>query len=145
MTMFENNQTNSKNSKGRGGARKNAGRKAGAATKRTREIADKAAEEGITPLEVMLSNMRFAHLEASGILEKLLASDAEKPNGFDSLKELMRYRAMAQEAAKDAAPYVHPRLAAIEHSGEIKTRSLAEELAELNGSQRNPEGRPPVA
>lgn len=52
--MFENNQTKSK----RGGARKNAGRKAGAATKRTREIADKAAEEGLTPLEVMLQTMR---------------------------------------------------------------------------------------
>lgn len=112
--MSENNQTKSN---GRGGSRKGAGRKPGSATKKTREIADKAAADGVTPLEVMLSNMRFAHEEAAGILGKLLDSGAETPEGFDSLKELLRYRSMAQEAAKDAAPYMHPRLAAIEHTG----------------------------
>lgn len=86
--MAENNQTNSK---GRGGARKGAGRKAGSATKKTREIADKAAAEGITPLEVMLGAMRSFWQ----------AGDQEKAAGF----------------AKDAAPYIHPKLAAIEHSG----------------------------
>ncbi|VTU34188.1 hypothetical protein [Variovorax sp. RA8] len=132
--MFENNQTKSK----RGGARKNAGRKAGAATKRTREIADKAAEEGLTPLEVMLQTMRalvgrFDNLRAAAV------SDAER--------DLVPLDLMIEASgiAKDAAPYIHPRLAAIEHSGEIKTRSLAEELAELNGAQSNTAGRPPVA
>ena len=52
--MIENNQTNSK----RGGARKNAGRKPGAATTKTREIANKASEAGLTPLEYILSVMR---------------------------------------------------------------------------------------
>lgn len=113
--MPSNNQTKSN---GRGGSRTGAGRKPGSATKKTREIANKAAEMGITPLEVMLENMRFAHQEAAGILGRLLDSDAEVPEGFDSLKELLRYRSMAQDAAKDAAPYVHPRLAAIEHTGE---------------------------
>lgn len=41
--------------------------------------------------------------------------------------------------AKDAAPYVHPRLQAIEHNGKLTVRSLAEELAELN-AKRNAEG-----
>lgn len=112
--MAENNQTKSK---GRGGARKGAGRKPGSATKKTREIADKAAAEGITPLEVMLDNMRFAHSESSSLLAKLLENPQVVPDDFNSLKELLRFRGMAQEAAKDAAPYIHPRLAAIEHSG----------------------------
>jgi hypothetical protein len=85
--MSENNQTQSK----RGGVRKGAGRKAGSATQKTREIADKAAAAGITPLEVMLEAMN--EFRASG--------DLEKAAGF----------------AKDAAPYIHPKLAAIEHTG----------------------------
>jgi molybdopterin-guanine dinucleotide biosynthesis protein A len=104
--MSENNQTKSKKSNGRGGARANAGRKQGAATKKTREIADKAAAQGITPLEVMLEAMN--KLRAGGELEKAAA------------------------VAKDAAPYVHPKLASVEMNAKVQTRSLDEELAELN-------------
>lgn len=42
----------------KGGAREGAGRPKGARTKRTREIAEKAALAGITPLEAMLQAMR---------------------------------------------------------------------------------------
>jgi hypothetical protein len=46
------NQTKSKAiGAGRGGKRPGSGRKKGSATKKTREIADRAAAEGITPLE----------------------------------------------------------------------------------------------
>jgi hypothetical protein len=86
--MADLNQTKST---GRGGYRKGAGRKPGSATKKTREIADRAAASGITPLEVMLEAMMS--LRASGEIEK------------------------AASVAKDAAPYVHPKLAAIEHTG----------------------------
>jgi hypothetical protein len=86
--MTENNQ---KKSTGRGGARAGAGRKKGTANVKTREIADKAASSGITPLEVMLEAM----------------------NDFRAKGEL----AKAAWIAKDAAPYMHPRLAAIEHTG----------------------------
>lgn len=90
--MATNNQAKSKDSKtGRGGNRTGAGRPPGAATKKTRAIADKAAEEGITPLEVMLEAMN----------ESRNAGDLAAAAGF----------------AKDAAPYIHPKLAAIEHSG----------------------------
>lgn len=83
----------------RGGARLGAGRKRGSATKRTREIADKAAENGITPLEFMLDVMRKPYPEDA---------DATVKASYD---------AMRFEAAKAAAPYVHPRLAAVEHTG----------------------------
>ena len=75
----------------RGGKRLGAGRRPGSASKRTREIADKAAAEGMTPLEVMLRAMK-EHAEA------------------------LRWD-QAASVAKDAAPYIHPRLAAIEHAG----------------------------
>ena len=97
--MVETNQTKSKQSNaGRGGARKGAGRKAGSATKRTREIADAAMAGGITPLEYMLQVMR-------------LESEHEDAR-IQIAREAMRF-----EAAKAAAPYVHPRLAAVEHTG----------------------------
>jgi hypothetical protein len=90
------NQT--KSNAGRGGARKGAGRPAGSATKRTREIAERAMAEGVTPLEYMLTLMRQE-------------SDHEDPK-VQVAREAMRF-----EAAKAAAPYVHPRLAAVEHTG----------------------------
>jgi hypothetical protein len=75
----------------RGGARPGAGRKPGTATEKTRDIANRAAAEGITPLEVMLYTMR------------------DLWNGGDKLT--------ACQVAKDCAPYVHPRLANIEATG----------------------------
>lgn len=93
--MIENNQTNSK----RGGARKNAGRKPGAATTKTREIANKASEAGITPLEYILSVMR-----------------SEPPEGLEG-PQLLSAHMLRFEAAKAAAPYIHPKLSAVEHTG----------------------------
>lgn len=97
---------NQPKSSGRGGARPGAGRKPGSATKRTREIADKAAQMGITPLEVMLEAMNT--LREAGELEK------------------------AASVAKDAAPYIHPKLSAIEMNANVVTKTLDQELAELN-------------
>ncbi len=70
-----------------GGKRAGAGRKPGAATQKTRLIADRATAEGITPLEVMLEAMRSLH--AGGALVQ------------------------AAGLAKDAAPYMHARLSAV--------------------------------
>jgi hypothetical protein len=76
----------------KGGIREGAGRKPGSTNRRHRLVADKLAQGGILPLEVMILNMR-----------RLYA--AKK---FDE----------AQAVAKDAAPYMHPRLAATEHTGQ---------------------------
>lgn len=70
----------------RGGARPGSGRPRGAATKRTREIADRAAEEGVTPLEFLLNVMNDVDKEFNHRLD----------------------------AAKAAAPYVHAKLATID-------------------------------
>src|SRR5512144_3006852 len=71
----------------RGGRRPGAGRKPGSATRKTREIAERAAAEGITPLEVMLADMR----------SKYAAGDLDA----------------AADRARDCAPYLHPRLSSI--------------------------------
>lgn len=75
-----------------GGKRPGAGRKKGSTTTRTREIAEKAFEDGITPLEVMLRAMR----------------EHAKAQRWDK----------AAERAKDAAPYIHPRLQSLQHTGD---------------------------
>ncbi len=75
----------------RGGVRKGSGRKKGSLTKRTRDIAERAAAEGLTPLEVMLKAMN-QHVAAER---------------WDD----------AADRAKDAAPYMHAKLASIEHAG----------------------------
>jgi hypothetical protein len=66
-----------------GGKRAGAGRKAGTANIKTREIANKAMNEGITPLEYILNILRNENVSPD-----------------------KRY-----EAAVDAAPYVHAKLA----------------------------------
>jgi hypothetical protein len=73
----------------RGGKREGAGRKPGVPNTKTRELVEKVEASGLTPLDYMLAQMR----------------DEE------NAKELR------MDAAKAAAPYVHARLAAIEHSG----------------------------
>lgn len=69
--------------------KKTGGRKKGTPNKATAAKAAEIAESGLTPLDYMLGIMR----------------DEEKPAD-------MRF-----EAAKAAAPYVHPKLAAVEHTG----------------------------
>jgi hypothetical protein len=77
----------------RGGKRRGAGRPLGSKNRRTAEIARAAAESGITPIEVMLGTMR--ELWAQGTPEA---------------------KRQAAEIAKDAAPYIHPRLASIDQT-----------------------------
>lgn len=86
----------------RGGARPNAGRPTGAATKKTRAIADKAAESGILPHEFLLSVTRG---EVVG---------GHTPTFEERL-----------EAAKAAAPYFAPKLANIEANVNVSNHEAA--------------------
>jgi hypothetical protein len=84
----------------RGGPRPNSGRKPGAVVVATSEHARRLATDGgILPLEVLIKTMR------------LLWARAEEDKDEAA-------RMAACLLAKDAAPYFHPRLAAVEHSGE---------------------------
>ncbi len=115
----------------RGGKREGAGRKQGSLTKRTREVAERASAEGKTPLEVMLDNMRHFQqvaIDAEATLEGLTVEEftgkvtAETPEEqFKALlaqvKKTAGFRQLAQECARDAAPYIHSRLTAVAHTG----------------------------
>jgi hypothetical protein len=81
-----------KKKNGWGGPRPNSGRPAGSATARTREIANELAAKEETPLHYML---------------KVLKHYAEQQNWDKVL-----------EAARTAAPYLHPRLQSMELTGE---------------------------
>ncbi len=116
----------------RGGKRSGAGRPSGAVTKRSRDVADRAAQEGVTPLDVMLENMmhfRKVAVDAENTLEGLTAGEFSKqvpPTAspeeqfkflLAQVKKTAGFRQLAQEAARDAAGFIHPRLAAVTHAG----------------------------
>lgn len=115
----------------RGGRREGAGRKQGSVTTRTREVAERAVAEGKTPLEVMLDNMRHFQkvaLDAEAVIENLAEQEfealGETPQDrfkamLAKVKAAAGLRQMAHECARDAAAYMHPRLAAINHTGEV--------------------------
>jgi hypothetical protein len=63
---------------GHGGYRPGSGRKPGISNSKTLEIGDRAALEGITPLEVMHSVMK-ARLEAGDQDGALIAANTKRP------------------------------------------------------------------
>ena len=114
-----------------GGKREGAGRKTGSVTKRTREVAERAVATGMTPLEVMIDNMRHFQqvaLDAEATLNGLTAGefseqvspDASPEDQFKFLlaqvKKTVGLRQAAQDAARDAAPYIHPKLSSVAHT-----------------------------
>lgn len=112
-----------------GGRRDGSGRPKGSLTERTREVAERALADGKAPLEVMLDNMRHFQqvaLDAEATIAGLTAVEAtgEDMNAEQQFKFLLAkvkqaagLRQMAHECARDAASYMHPKLASIEHGG----------------------------
>lgn len=94
------------------------GRPKGARNKATnaRQAAVKAS--GSTPLDVMLKRMR--HHEHLAALAKRRKDEAAEN----------QHLAAADEAARGAAPYVHPRLSAVQMSGNL-TLTHEERLEKL--------------
>lgn len=114
----------------KGGPRLGSGRKPGSVSRKTREIAERAAAEGITPLEYLLSVMRKPYPDEASP-EVVTAMDAQK-----------------LDAAKAAAPFVHPRLGSLDpvvrlpgltgtlsERGEVVAKALAD--GELSPGQAN--------
>ena len=107
-------ETQAPEKKKKGGARPGSGRPKGATTLVSRRRADMYARDGgVLPVDVMMGTMRRlwddAHLggyRLDGKRRKL------KDHEIDRAK--MRE---ANEVAKDAAPYIHHKLAAMEHTG----------------------------
>lgn len=114
----------------RGGKREGAGRKKGSLTVRTQETAAKALATGSSPLDIMLANMRHFQqvaMDAEVAIEGMNAEEAASlgathEDQFRALlakvKQAAGLRLMAQESARDAAPYIHPKLSAVTHKGD---------------------------
>lgn len=86
----------------RGGAKpgeRRGGRKKGTPNKKNAEVIKAVEEGGVTPLAYML-----------GVMRNPIPVDADS-------KLKVEMTVLQFEAAKAAAPYVHPRLAAVEHTG----------------------------
>lgn len=132
MNQPKSKQSNAK-SNGRGGARPGAGRKKSAVTVRTREIAEKVlteTREGESPLEVMLSIMNDLRTAA------LVAKESEDA---DTRKASTKLLMLAANVAKDAAPYIHPRLAAIDHTTNGKDLAQMAGVLVVPGTQSDDE------
>lgn len=111
--VAENNQQKKHGGKrpNSGGARKGSGRKVGAATVKTRAIADKLVEDGeLTPLEYTLSVMRETPEKLKAQHEK---GDIDVVEYTIKMQELIRRK---DKAAETAMSFIHPRLSSIDAS-----------------------------
>jgi hypothetical protein len=123
----------------RGGARPGSGRKPGEANKRSQEIAAKAQVEGITPLEVMLRAMR-EHVElADALRDQAIEAEAAVLIGDVDADLAMKLRRAALSAigeasvlAKDAAPYMHARLAQVNANVNADVRGQLKIVSEFD-------------
>lgn len=110
-----------------------AGRPKGAINKKSLALIADAEKRGLTPMEVMLDNMRMAYDSAKAaeaeipiLNPDLLSRDAMATFKvmMQAVKRVVGFREIAQSCARDAAPYIHPRLTAVEHSGEVKVAKV---------------------
>jgi hypothetical protein len=114
--------SNKKNQhKPKGGHRMNAGRKPGPATMKTREVADRIAQSGQSPLEIMFYVMN-EHVERSKVLKKQIEEDNFYDEGDSKEKIIATFYgslSAAATVAKDCAPYIHAKIQPVEKkSGE---------------------------
>lgn len=98
--------------------RKTGGRQKGVTNRATKARTLAIAASGLTPLEYMLDIMR-----------RPIPADLE-------IAEKIAMEGMRFEAAKAAAPYVHPKLAAIEHTGKDGGPIQTEEISDLEAARR---------
>jgi hypothetical protein len=103
-----------KESKMRGGKRPGSGRKKNSPNKASAKREREVAASGATPLDVMLKSMRL-----------LLALADESANDRKQFEHFIR---AAAAVAKDAAPYIHPRLSTVEQNTTGKPEKVIVEV-----------------
>lgn len=83
-------------------------------------VVEAALADGRSPLHVMLANMSYFQEKAErqhNLLSALTKEEQARPENRAELKASEENRVTASTLAKEAAPYIHPRLAAIDVSG----------------------------
>jgi hypothetical protein len=116
------------------GTPKTGGRKKGTPNKATAERQAQVAATGKTPLEIMLENARWAYdkaLELTALLSGPNAPQGEEASAL--MQEILKLRDVAQRYASAAAPYVHPRLAAIQHDYRSEDGSAVRPVLIISG------------
>lgn len=112
-----------------GGARPGAGRPKSALMIRTAALAAQYMEEGVTPLDILMGDMRFYHGLATTELQKIQGVQFLTEEQERIFKAAHAYKSTAREYARDAAPYIHPKLASVE--SKIQVSNVEAELSEL--------------
>jgi hypothetical protein len=111
-----------------GGKQEGAGRPKGSINKKSQEILVRAASEGIMPVEVFLNDMRYFYKlgEDKMRIAEMTAPGKQQAKEFRGACEL---KDIARECARDAAPYVHPKLASLQAN--VNVNNVEAKLAEL--------------
>lgn len=105
-----------------GGRRAGAGRKKGARTVKAsaRVVKKLATDGGDVPLDVQVYAMRF-HFERHKYWHaQSVHTGLKKAEKLAADKISVAELKDARDAARDAAPYMHPRLNAVDHSGSLR-------------------------
>lgn len=112
----------------RGGKQPGAGRPKGAVSRRTQDLIDRCASEGVMPLDVFLNDMRYFY----NLGENKMRVAEETAPGNKQAKEFRAATALkeiARECARDAAPFLHPKLASLQAN--VNVNNVEAQLAEL--------------
>lgn len=113
----------------RGGARKGAGRPKGLSNQKSQELIIKATEQGISPMEVLLNDMRFYYELGEREFAKIKDQESEEIHREVFLKA-NSLKMIARECAKDVAPYIHAKLSSID--AKVAVTNFESALAELD-------------
>ena len=132
----------------RGGKRDGAGRKRGSPNKDVRTAKKYMDDGGKLPLDVLMETMRDAYDESQKATAELHELPKILPRNRDDAYELVLravrraegFKNVAQARAKDAAPFLHPRLNATEFTGDPENPIPNKITVELV----RPKGQPPA-
>lgn len=111
-----------------GGKQPGAGRPKGSLSTKTQELIAKCTAEGITPIEVFLNDMRYFY----NLGENKMRLAEQEENGKKQAKHFrvaLELKGIARDCARDAAPYMHPKLASLQ--GKVEVTNVEAKLAEL--------------
>ncbi|TXH08619.1 MAG: hypothetical protein E6R03_17885 [Hyphomicrobiaceae bacterium] len=113
------------------------GRKPGVPNKANSQREKKVAITGITPLDAMIYVMRHYHDRAVELVKKPKPRREKDETAFDHEKRVRAHNldidnAMEslKQSAREAAPYIHPKLATLQSTANLTGRLTLEALVE---------------
>lgn len=111
-----------------GGAQPGAGRPKGMQNKKTTELLERVAAEGIMPIDVFLNDMRYFYNLGENKM-RIAEQESDVKKQAKHVRAALELKDIARDCARDAAPYLHPKLASLQ--GKIEVTNTEAKLAEL--------------